>query len=142
MRVEHSARIELDDDAEHVVVLQEIWNLLSLQVIQAEEDSAADLRTRGSSGVDAPFSSFTGGQRTNAALDHIARSIACQGLEPETLRRLKFRGVANACDADTANDDRAIDDVRENAFSPAEGKRTRPRTVRAGFPEPRTRTRR
>ena len=60
--VEHAARIELDDDAEHVVVLQQIWKLLERcgDPGEVERIGTQPANTRTSpSGVDAPFSSFT-----------------------------------------------------------------------------------
>ena len=128
-RIEHAARIELDDHAEHVVVLQQIWNLLELggdpgevERVGTQPGEHADIalrRRRSLLVVHRERQLATVRQRANAALDHISRGIALQDLEPEAeadlvVRGLKLRGVANACNGHAANDDRVIDDVREN----------------------------
>ena len=65
-------------------------------------------------------------QRADAALDHLPGGIALEDLEPEAkadlvVRGLKLRGIANARNGHAANDDRVIDDVRENCIFAGRG---------------------
>src|SRR6185436_2080934 len=61
----------------------------------------------------------TARQLAHAVLDRLPRRIALESLESKAeadliVRRLKRRGIAEACYGDAANGDRVIDDVREN----------------------------
>ena len=127
--IEHAARIELDDHAEHVVVLQQIRKLLELGDVPGEVERVgtqpgehaeiALRRRRALLVVHRERQLATVRQRADAALDRLPGRIALQDLEPEAeadlvVRGLKLRGIADACNGHAANDDRVVDDVREN----------------------------
>ena len=128
-RIEHAMRIELDDEAEHVVVLQQIWNLLEVsrrpgevERVGTQAGEHADIALRGRRTllvVHGERKLATARQCAHAALDRLPRSVALQDVEPEAeadlvVRGLKLRGVANARNGHAANGDRVIDDVRKN----------------------------
>ncbi len=92
-RIEHAARVELDDHAEHVVVLQQIGKLLELADVPGEiervgtqpgehPDIALGCR-RPLLVVHRERQLATVRQCADAALDHLPRSIALQDIEPE-----------------------------------------------------------
>src|SRR5262249_41071484 len=119
-RIEHAARVELDDYAEHVVVLQLIWNLCERGGIQSDVERVGSdpgeradiaLRRRCSCLVVHRERQFaTARQLANTALDRFPLGIALEGLEPKAkadlvVRRLKLRGVADTCNGHPANGD-------------------------------------
>ena len=119
--IEHAARVELDDDAEHVVVLQQIGNLLErrgdpgeVERVGTQPGEHADIalrRRRSLLVVHRERQLATARQCADAALDHVPRGIALQDLEPEAeadlvVRGLKLRGIADAGNGHPANGDR------------------------------------
>ena len=127
--IEHAARIELDDHAEHVGVLQQIGKLLErgdvpgeVERIGTQPGEHADIalrRRRAGLVIHRERQLATVRQRAHAALDRLPRSIALQDLEPEAeadlvVPGLKLCGGADARDDHAPNGDRVIDGVREH----------------------------
>ena len=140
--IEHAARIELDNDAEHIVVLQKVGNLLDLgddpcevERVGAQPGEHADSAVRGRRPllvIDDEATARDPRQRADAALDHVPGSIVVQDIEPEAeadlfICRLKLRCVANAGNAYVANNNRMKSMTLEKTafFRPPTGKRTR-----------------
>src|SRR5262249_30174763 len=108
--IEHAACIEFDDDAEHVVVLKQIGDLLErggdpgeIERVGAQPGEYADVALRGRRPlliVHGERERSAVRENASSALDHLACRIPIQNLEPEgeadlLVCGLKLRGVAN-----------------------------------------------
>src|SRR5262245_9864321 len=138
-RIEHSMRGELDHKAKHIVVLEQVGDLgesgrnpSKVERIGTQTCVYANIAFRRRCAVFIVHGEQHAAavrQFANAALDHLAGSIAVQNLKPEgeadlLVRRLELRRASATGDSYAAHRHRVVNNIGENCGLSCGGKYT------------------